>query len=68
VDTIKIGRYDCAPEHGWGGWIEPESREWILFVPHKSGTPEFYFRDPRTGGVIDRERFTDREKRPDNPV
>jgi hypothetical protein len=59
MQNISVGRYACAESHGWGGWVEPENREWILFVPAETHhKPEFYFRDPTTGAVIDRTRFT----------
>ena len=58
MPNISIGRYACAEQHGWGGWIEPEHREWIMFVPAQTEQkPEFYFRDPVTGAVLDTERF-----------
>ena len=58
MQNIAVGRYAYPEEHGWGGWVEPENREWILFVPLNSGdAPEFYKRDPVSGAVLDQERF-----------
>lgn len=59
MQSISVGRYAYPESHGWGGWVEPENHEWVLFVPLDSGErPEFYVRDPTTGAVLDQERHT----------
>jgi hypothetical protein len=55
VETIKIGRYSDAESqsHGWTGWIEPESRAWILYIPAGEGVePQFYAHREKSGAVI----------------
>lgn len=45
METIKVGRYSHPESHGWGGWVEPETREWILFIPQ---SPTFRLSDGKT--------------------
>ena len=37
----------------WAGYVEPEDRSWILYIPADGGEPVlFTSRDPETGAVI----------------
>lgn len=52
MENIRVRRYenDELREH-WHGFVEPESLDWILFLPAE-GDPVLYTkRDPDTGAV-----------------
>lgn len=61
MPTIKIQRYSTtggtedAPPVGkfWAGYIEPENKQWILYIK-EDGTPFFFgSRDPETGACTE---------------
>lgn len=42
MQNIVVSRYRKGsqhPIHAWDGWIEPEDRSWILFIPADGGVP-----------------------------
>ena len=39
---IHVGRYDNPQAVQYDGWIEPEDKKWILFVPADGGTPHLF--------------------------
>jgi hypothetical protein len=53
MGNIKVGRYpDPNAVGGWAGWIEDDSRSWIMFIDTEGRPLVFLNRDPVTGGVI----------------
>jgi hypothetical protein len=49
--NVKVHRY-ADTSHGFAGWIEPDDKSWILFIP-VSGEPQFFSkRDPVTGACL----------------
>lgn len=54
MPNVFVGRYSNPDEvGGWSGWIEPDSKEWILFIPKEGKPLLFDKRDPETGRVLD---------------
>lgn len=52
MKNVKIKRYASPMAHGWAGWIEPDDRNWIVFVG-VNGLPMIYMhRDPETGAIL----------------
>jgi hypothetical protein len=54
MTNIKVGRYDVARQpkgHNWAGWIEPDTKDWIIFVGEDHSLAAFLDRDPDTGAV-----------------
>ena len=61
MPKIKIHRYDTtggteeAPPVGkfWAGYVEPDSKKWILYI-REDGTPFFFgYRDPVSGACME---------------
>jgi len=56
MQNIIIGRYSNPANIGFWGWVEPQDRSWILFLPVDDGPPVVYpKRDKDTGAVIEGE-------------
>jgi hypothetical protein len=54
MDNIIVGRYDTARDvkgHDYAGWIEPASKEWIMFVKEDHSVEVFLEREP-SGAII----------------
>lgn len=54
--NITVGRYKDPKSVGWAGWIEPEDKDWILFVGLDGRACAFLHRDEH-GAIL-----------PDDPV
>lgn len=60
MPKIVVGRYSSrggtssAPPVGrdWLGWVEPEDKSWIVFIP-ASGAPVFYGQREASGAVVE---------------
>ncbi len=50
---IHVGRCSNPQDVGYGGWIEPDDRSWIMFVDVEQKPVMFLNRDPGTGAVHD---------------
>lgn len=54
MDNIIVGRYDTGrvPKgHDYAGFIEPASREWIVFVKEDHSVEVYLDREP-SGAII----------------
>ena len=51
MDNIKVNRYNNPEQVGYRGWIEPEDKSWIVFIP-LSGKPSLFAARTKTGAVI----------------
>jgi hypothetical protein len=57
--NICIGRYDNPSQvGGWSGWIEPSTKDWILFIAEDGSTAFFPHRGPG-GGVVSEQETDD---------
>lgn len=43
MQPIRVRRY--AEPADFAGWIEPEDRSWVLFVPADGGAPSLFVRE-----------------------
>ena len=58
--NITVGRYSHPETRKfWQGWIEPDDKDWIMFVAADGKPVVFLDRDPDTGAVL-RDRPADR--------
>jgi hypothetical protein len=52
MGNITITRYPKPEDVGWQGYVEPDDKNWIVFI-HEDGHPVVFLdRDPVTGGVL----------------
>lgn len=51
MPNLTIGRYTHPETHGWAGWIEPDNRDWIVFVG-ANGTVEAYLDRDEQGAIL----------------
>jgi hypothetical protein len=51
MKNIAVHRYSDPAQVGWLGWIEPEDKSWIMFIPLEGEPVLFSSRDPETGAV-----------------
>lgn len=51
MGNITVGRYDDPDAVGYAGWLEPEDKQWIMFVDTDGVPVVFLDRDPVTGAA-----------------
>lgn len=51
MGNIKIGRYAHSDTHGWAGWVEPDSKDWIVFIG-VNGAVEAYLDRDENGAIV----------------
>lgn len=52
VQRVSVGRYEQPDEVGWRGWVEPEDKSWIVFVP-VDGPPLLFSQRDSSGAVVE---------------
>lgn len=51
MPNISVRRYSHPETHGWAGWIEPEDRDWIVFVGVSGEVRAYLDREP-SGAIV----------------